>query len=54
MSPITLNSQDWIGDIGEGYQGYYADYMLLLKFGGIPWQVNIKLFRRKLKLKRAP
>ena len=41
VSPITWNSQDWIGEIGEGYNGYYADYMLLLTFGGIPWQVNI-------------
>ena len=50
VKPITWNSQDWIGEIGEGYSGYYADYMLLLTFGGIPWQVNIKLFFRKLKL----
>ena len=50
VSPITWNSQDWIGEIGEGYNGYYADYMLLLTFGGIPWQVNIKLFCGKLKL----
>lgn len=53
MSPITWNSQDWIGEIGEGYQGYYADYMLLLTFGGIPWQVNIKSFCRKIEIKRS-
>jgi len=50
VSPITWNSQDWIGEIGEGYNGYYADYMLLLTFGGIPWQVY---FQRVLSSKTA-
>ena len=39
VEEITVDSQDWIGSIGEGYEWYYADYMLLLTFGGIPWQV---------------
>ena len=39
VEPITWNSQDWVGEIAEGYNWYYADYMLLLTFGGIPWQV---------------
>ena len=47
VKPITWNSQDWIGEIGEGYNGYYADYMLLLTFGGIPWQVNINIFLQR-------
>lgn len=50
MSPITYDSQDWIGAIGEGYNWYYADYMLLLTFGGIPWQVY---FQRVLSSKSA-
>ena len=40
VKPITYDSQDWIGKVDEGYGMYYADYMLLLTFGGIPWQVN--------------
>jgi high affinity choline transporter 7 len=40
VTPITYDSQDWIGSIGEGQGWYYADYMLLLIFGGIPWQVS--------------
>ena len=39
VEPITWNSQDWIGEIDDGYYWYYADYMILLTFGGIPWQV---------------
>ena len=39
VEPITWNSQDWIGKIDDGYYWYYADYMILLTFGGIPWQV---------------
>ncbi|XP_062535221.1 high-affinity choline transporter 1 [Armigeres subalbatus] len=41
---------DWIGEIGEGYHWYYADYGLLLVFGGIPWQVY---FQRVLSSKTA-
>lgn len=41
VEPITMDSQDWIGSVAEGWEWYYADYMLLLTFGGIPWQVGI-------------
>ena len=40
VTPITYNSFDWLGSIPDGYYFYYADYMLLLTFGGIPWQVS--------------
>ena len=40
MTPITMESQDWIGSVAEGTYFMYADYMLLLTFGGIPWQVR--------------
>ena len=40
VEPITMESRDWIGSIAPGYEWYYADYMLLLTFGGIPWQVK--------------
>lgn len=33
---------DWIGEIGANKFWSYADYGLLLVFGGIPWQVNDK------------
>ena len=39
VEEITLDSQDWIGSVAKGWEWYYADYMLLLTFGGIPWQV---------------
>ena len=35
-----MESQDWIGSVAEGTYFMYADYMLLLTFGGIPWQVR--------------
>ena len=47
VTPITYDSQDWIGSIGEGYSFYYADYMLLLTFGGIPWQVSVIFFNHE-------
>jgi hypothetical protein len=40
VEPITFDSRDWIGSIAPGYEWYYADYMLLLTLGGIPWQVE--------------
>ena len=40
VRPITYDSEDWIGAITPGQEWYYADYFLLLTFGGIPWQVN--------------
>ena len=39
VTPITYDSQDWMGSLAPGYEWFYADYMLLLTFGGIPWQV---------------
>ena len=40
-----------MGDIGGGWWNfYYADYFLLLTFGGIPWQVY---FQRVLSSKSA-
>lgn len=39
VDEITPHSRDWVGTIKEGHGWYYADYMLLLTFGGIPWQV---------------
>ena len=45
-----MESQDWIGTVAEGYEWYYADFMLLLTFGGIPWQVY---FQRVLSSKTA-
>jgi high affinity choline transporter 7 len=42
VTPITWDSQDWMGTLTEGWEFYYADYMLLLTFGGIPWQVGFE------------
>ena len=41
VEPITWDSRDWVGEITPGWEYYYADYMLLLTFGGIPWQVKL-------------
>ena len=40
VRPITYDSEDWIGQVEEGKGWYYADYMLLLTLGGIPWQAS--------------
>ncbi|CAB4057588.1 SLC5A7 [Lepeophtheirus salmonis] len=50
VNPMTYESQDWIGSIPDGQGWYYMDYMLLLTFGGIPWQVY---FQRVLSSKSA-
>lgn len=50
VTPITYDSQDWVGTIADGWGWYYADYMLLLTFGGIPWQVY---FQRVLSSRSA-
>lgn len=50
VEPITMDSRDWVGSIPTGWGWYYADYMLLLTFGGIPWQVY---FQRVLSSKTA-
>ena len=54
VEPITMESRDWIGSIAPGYEWYYADYMLLLTLGGIPWQVNTKMVEICLSWVRAP
>jgi len=44
-------TEKWIGEIGGGWWNWhYADYFLLLTFGGIPWQVY---FQRVLSSKSA-
>ena len=36
-------TEEWVGEIGGGWWNlHYADYFLLLTFGGIPWQVTLK------------
>ena len=47
---MDFNSHDWIGKVDKRYGMYYADFMLLLIFGGIPWQVY---FQRILSSKTA-
>ena len=45
------------GEIGGGWwNAHYADYFLLLTFGGIPWQVNIffKHFEIRKTMKFGP
>ena len=38
-------TEEWMGDIGGGWwYWFYADYFLLLTFGGIPWQASRKCF----------
>ena len=43
VKPITYDSQDWIGKVEIEYIMNYTDYMLVLIFGGIPWQVKKNL-----------
>ena len=48
---MTDWTEAWFGEIGGGWWNfYYADYFLLLTFGGIPWQVY---FQRVLSSKSA-
>lgn len=48
---MTDWTEEWMGEIGGGWWNcYYADYFLLLTFGGIPWQVY---FQRVLSSKSA-
>ena len=48
---MTDWTEAWFGEIGGGWGNfYYADYFLLLTFGGIPWQVY---FQRVLSSKSA-
>jgi len=48
---MTDWTEEWVGEIGGGWwNAHYADYFLLLTFGGIPWQVY---FQRVLSSKSA-
>ena len=48
---MTDWTEAWMGEIGGGWWNWhYADYFLLLTFGGIPWQVY---FQRVLSSKSA-
>lgn len=40
VKPLSSMEVDWIGSIDSNYYWFYADYGLLLIFGGIPWQVR--------------
>lgn len=42
------NREQWVGEIKTVDIGYYIDNMLILIFGGIPWQVY---FQRVLSAK---
>lgn len=46
----NLTRRDWLGQIKNEDLGEWVDGMLLLVFGGIPWQV-IKLFNVTFKAK---
>lgn len=37
----TLNGKDWLGEVETKDLAGWIDRMLLIIFGGIPWQVNI-------------
>ena len=53
VQPIKMTdwTVEWMGEIGGGWWNWhYADYFLLLTFGGIPWQVY---FQRVLSSKSA-
>ena len=53
VEEITWHSRDWVGSVPEGWGWYYADYMLLLTFGGIPWQVGRLLIEPLIKIPKA-
>jgi len=46
----SREDSDWIGSIESHQSGQWVDFMLLLMFGGIPWQVY---FQRVLSAKSA-
>ena len=45
---MVANKDQWVGEIKTVDIGYYIDNMLILIFGGIPWQVY---FQRVLSAK---
>lgn len=48
VTNIFETKKDWIGTLKPVDYGYYVDLMLVLIFGGIPWQVY---FQRVLSAK---
>lgn len=44
VKPLSSMEVDWIGSVDPNYYWFYADYGLLLIFGGIPWQVIYLLY----------
>ncbi|CAG9860190.1 unnamed protein product [Phyllotreta striolata] len=50
VAPLSSMEVDWIGEVKREEYFFYADYALLLIFGGIPWQVY---FQRVLSSKSA-
>lgn len=50
VDSLSSMEVDWIGEVKSDERWYYADYGLLLIFGGIPWQVY---FQRVLSSKTA-
>ena len=49
VKPISsLTSVEIYGEIPEGYGWNYTDAMLMLIFGGIPWQVTTIFCRQWL------
>ena len=45
---MFVNKDQWVGEVKTVDIGYYIDNMLILIFGGIPWQVY---FQRVLSAK---
>lgn len=48
----NLATKDWLGEIKNEDLGVWVDGMLLLVFGGIPWQVIKEKFFKKKKSKK--
>jgi high affinity choline transporter 7 len=48
VSNIVETKKTWLGELHSGDIPYYIDQMLILIFGGIPWQVY---FQRVLSAK---
>jgi high affinity choline transporter 7 len=47
VSRTALTSSDWIGQVDRADIGEWIDTLLLLMFGGIPWQVlNFEVLAR--------
>lgn len=48
MSNIFEKKEEWVGSVDSSYYANYVDLLLVLIFGGIPWQVY---FQRVLSAK---